>query len=405
LDTANPSEQVFMNIETGIEPHQGAMRYLKAVCALVCFLILVSNVWTISRWNESRGVYDDICYLRQAHLFQKFGLGGLDTNIVREDDHYLSSKLKEIGYAAWNDPTTAPCHNLMPATQKQVMQYPPGTGFLLALFPAGFQVIPLYVAANVIVFGFALLGIFYANARWLILLACAVGCSAVYLMVNPAKASYSMPPTMVVCALAGFLTARLFGQPHPRAEAALTILLGFVLGLSVDFRLPNLFLSSAYFLFFLVAFLSCRSMKFILQGALFTFAFLIGMAPTLIANAVNAGSPLATTYSGPDVVRPDFTPNVVWQYASDVQFALLAFVGASTVFQLCVGCTRGIRRVALMVTVNLLINLAFFMSHPLFTTYYTIPITMLSLWSLTFNWLMQPAETVDDGLLEQAARV
>jgi hypothetical protein len=250
-----------------------------------------------------------------------------------------------------------------------------------------------------------LLSIFYANARWLILLAGAVGCAAVYLMVNPAKASYSMPPTMVVCALAGFLTARLFGQPHPRLETVLTILLGFVLGLSVDFRLPNLFLSSAYFLFFLVAFLSSRSMKFVLQGALFTLAFLIGMAPTLIANAVNAGSPLATTYSGPDVVRPDFAPNVVWQYATDVQFALLAFVGASTVFQLCAGCTRGIRRVALMVTVNLLINLAFFMSHPLFTTYYTIPITMLSLWSLTFNWLMQPAETVDDGLLEQAARV
>jgi len=117
-----------------IEPRQGTMRYLKAACALVCFLILVSNVWTISRWNESRGVYDDICYLRQAHLFQKFGLGGLDTNIVRDDDHYLSSKLKEIGYAAWNDPAAAPCHNLMPATQKRVMQYPPGTGFCWRCF-------------------------------------------------------------------------------------------------------------------------------------------------------------------------------------------------------------------------------------------------------------------------------
>ena len=47
----------------------------------------------------------------------------------------------------------------MPATQKRVMQYPPGTGFVLALFPAGYQVIPLYVLATVIVFGFALLAI------------------------------------------------------------------------------------------------------------------------------------------------------------------------------------------------------------------------------------------------------
>ena len=36
----------------------------------------------------------------------------------------------------------------MPTTNKCVMQYPPGTGFVLALFPAGFQVIPLYVTGD-----------------------------------------------------------------------------------------------------------------------------------------------------------------------------------------------------------------------------------------------------------------
>jgi hypothetical protein len=380
------------------------MNYLKGLCCLTLLLILASNVWSMSYWNEARGVYDDVCYLRQAHLFQKYGLGGLDTDITRDDDHYLASKLKEIDYPAWNDPTTAPCHNLMSATQRTVIQYPPGTGFVLALFPQGFQVIPFYIAADVVVFGFALLGIFYARARWLILLTGAVGCVAVYLMINPAKASYSMPPTMVVCAFAGFLTARLFGQPHHRQATLLTILLGLVLGLSVNFRLANLFLSSAYFLFFLVSFLSSRNMKVVLQGALFTFSFLAGMAPTLIANTINAGSPLATTYSGPDVVRPDFAPDVVWLYVTDVQCALSVFVAASIVFHLCVGRTRGIRLVALMVTVNLVLNLAFFMSHPLFSTYYTIPITMLSLWSLLFNWLMQPAEAVEDDFLEQASK-
>ena len=41
-----------------------AMQYLKAVGGLLCFLILASNVWSMSRWNETRGVYDDLCYLR-----------------------------------------------------------------------------------------------------------------------------------------------------------------------------------------------------------------------------------------------------------------------------------------------------------------------------------------------------
>ncbi|WP_244548870.1 hypothetical protein [Bradyrhizobium canariense] len=349
-------------------------------------------------------MYDDICYLRQAHLFQRFGLSGLDTDISRDDDHYLSSKLKEIGFPTWNKPATAPCHNLMPATQRRVMQYPPGTGAVLALFPSGHQLIPLYVSTATIMFGFALLGIFYASAPCLTLIAGGVGCLAVYLMVNPAKASYSMAPTMAVCALAGFLTARLFGRSQQKGKTLLTVLLGFVLGLSVDFRLPNLFLSSAYFLFFLVSFLSCRKMKVFLRGVLFIFSLLVGMAPTLIANMVNAGSPLKTTYSGNDLARPDFALSVTSQYLADLQFALLAFVGASIIFHLCRGRTDGIRRVALIVTANLLVNLAFFMSHPIFTPYYTVPVAMLSLWSLLFNWLMEPAGAVDGGILEQAVK-
>ena len=189
---------------------ESKIKTAKILCGLVCFLILASNVWTISRWSESRGVYDDICYLRQAHLFQRFGLDGLNTDISRDDDHYLASKLKAIGFSTWSDPATAPCHSLMPATQRRVMQYPPGTGFALALFPAGLQVIPLYVLATVIVFGFVLLAISLARTWPALLLAAAFGGLALYLMINPTKASYSMAPTMVICVLAAYFTARLF---------------------------------------------------------------------------------------------------------------------------------------------------------------------------------------------------
>ena len=43
----------------------------KFLCGIGFLVVLASNIWTISRWSESRGVYDDICYLRQAHLFQR----------------------------------------------------------------------------------------------------------------------------------------------------------------------------------------------------------------------------------------------------------------------------------------------------------------------------------------------
>jgi hypothetical protein len=378
-----------------------AMHYLKAACGFVCFLMLASNVWSMSRWSESRGVYDDVCYLRQAHLFQRFGLGGLDTNLSRDDDRYLASKLKEIGFSASQQP---PCHTLMPATSKLVMQYPPGTGFVLASFPEGFQVIPLYVLTTAIIFGLALLGIYAARSTPSIFLATAFGCLAIYLMINPTKASYSMAPTMVVCALAGLLTARFFSAGQRPYRLFLAGLIGLLIGVSVNFRLPNLFLSSGYFLFFLVSFFGFRKIEVALQGALFGAAFLAGMAPTLFANAINAGSPFSTTYGGADVTPPDFSFGIIWQYGADMQFVLLVLAGAWTALMWRSNRKDGMSRIALVTAGNLLLNMAFFMSHPIFTPYYTIPVAMLSLWSLLFASLMQPAEAMDEGPLGQAAK-
>jgi len=380
------------------------MPYLKAACGFLCFLILASNIWSMSRWNEARGVYDDVCYLRQAHLFKKFGFSGLDTNLARDDDHYLSLKLKEIGFPGWADVTKAPCHTPMPATNKLVLQYPPGTGFMLALFPEGFQVIPLYVSATVIVFGFALLGIFYARSTVSILSAAAFGCLAIYLMINPAKASYSVAPTMVICALAGLLTAKLFLVEKRWHRPVFAGLVGLLIGLSVNFRLPNLFLASGYLVFFLISFLGSRKIEAALQGASFGAAFLVGMAPTLVANAINADSPFSTTYGGVDVTPPEFGLSVILSYVADMQFVWLVLAGAWTALTLRWHRGNGTRQIALVTAANLLVNLAFFLSHPLYTPYYTVPIAMLSLWSLLFASVLQPAEAVDEEFLGQAAK-
>ena len=380
------------------------MRYLKAACGLLCFLVLASNVWSMSRWSEARGVYDDICYLRQAHLFQRFGLGGLDTDISRDDDHYLASKLKQIGFPASSDPATVPCYNLMPATKKWVIQYPPGTGFLLALFPQGFQVIPLYATAAIIIFGFALAAVSFASTIPSLVLATVYGDTAIYLMINPAKASYSIAPTMVVCALSGFLTAKLFLAKRPRDRLLLTGTVGLLIGLAVNFRLPNLFLSSGFFVFFFIAFLLSRKIETVLQGAMFGVALLVGMAPTLLANAINAGSPFSTTYGAVDVMPPELSFGVIWHYLADMQFVLLVLAGVWTFVMLRRTGGNAARQTALVTAANLLVNLAFFLTHPVFTPYYTIPVAMLSLWSLLFAALLAPAEAVDDGLAGRAAR-
>src|ERR1700754_707355 len=122
---------------------------LKIVFAALCLVMLGLQLRSMSGWTEDRAVYDDICYLRQAHLFQRFGLAGFDTDISHDDDGYLVGQLKRIHYPSNDLP---PCHTPMPASKKLVIQYPPGTGFLLSLFPERHQVIPLFVASTTIIF-------------------------------------------------------------------------------------------------------------------------------------------------------------------------------------------------------------------------------------------------------------
>ena len=363
------------------------MKAAQLAFGLICLVILASNIWTMSRWSEARGVYDDICYLRQAHLFQRFGAAGLDTNAVRDDDRYFESKMKEIAFPEWKDPIRWPCHNPM-ANGKVVLQYPPGTGFLLALFPEGHQVVPLYIAASLIVCGLALLGIALARTLPSAAGAGLFGALAVYLMINPAKASYSVAPTMALCAVAGFLTAVWLARD--KRSVLLIALIGLLLGVSVNFRLPNALLAAGYFLFLGLPFLWTRSLAKFVRGLAFGAGVLVGMAPTLAAQAINAGSALATTYGSADVVAPAFDLAVFGQYLRDMQVVLIVLAIGATLWLLRAG-EGHVRQAALVVAGNLVVNLGFFLSHPIFTPYYVVPIAMLSLWTLSFAQLLQPA--------------
>jgi hypothetical protein len=356
----------------------------KTLATLLCLGILVSNLLSMSRWTEDRNVNDDACYLRQAHLFQRFGLDGLDTTLARDDDGYMIDKMRK--FPDWDQSKgslDAPCHNAVPAMNKRVLVYPPGTGAALALFPAGYQVIPLYGLCTILVFGFAVAAIGLARSQRELALTAIFGCLAIYMMINPTKASYSMAPTMVICAAAAWLTARLLSAPS-RHPLLLTMAIGLLIGLSVNFRLPNLFLSAGYCLYFLVSFLKLRSRNSFVQGLVFGVTLLLGMVPTLVANAINAGSPFATTYDSDNAIPPSLDFEVVRSYLTDQQFPLLLIAIAWTAET----WRRGRNEIAFVVAANLAVNIVFFLTHPLFTPYYTVPVAALSLWTLLYGTLV-----------------
>jgi hypothetical protein len=52
---------------------------------------------------------------------------------------------------------------------------------------------------------------------------------------------------------------------------------------------------------------------------------------------------------------------------------------------------------------NLVVNIVFFMTHPVFTPYYTAPITMLSLWTRLFASLVPRKPIADNPAVAQPA--
>lgn len=373
---------------------QSPMRAFKVFFSIVFLAILASNIRLISHWSESRGVYDDICYLRQAHLFQRFGWQGLDTSLDRETDGYLAAKLRSIDFPNWNEPTRAPCHTETADGGKWVMTPPPGTGFVLALFPEGFQVVPLYVAANVIIAGLALYGLWRAREKVNVTLAGLFGALAIYFMINPTKASYSMAPTMVVCALAGLFTARLFVD-EGRRRLLMVAVVGVLLGLSASFRIANVILSAGYFLFFGLSFLVWRTRETFAAGLVLGLSCLVGLLPVFAANLVNSGHPLVSAYGGQDTAPPSLDPAVLRAYLRDTQFPLVVIACTGTALLWRFANHASVRKLALLVAANLALNIAFFATHPVFTQYYIIPILMLSLWTLLFATVLMRDRSSD----------
>jgi len=97
-----------------------------------------------------------------------------------------------------------------------------------------------------------------------------------------------------------------------------------------------------------------------------------------------------------DVAPPELNSGVLWSYFGDVQFVLLVIAGAWT--GLILRLRSGTTGVAVVIAANLVVNLIFFMTHPVFTPYYTIPVAVLSLWTLLFATLMPHREAIGDSL-------
>jgi hypothetical protein len=366
----------------------GIIRFVMlAIMSAIYLSVAISH----TRLDEDVGVYDNICYLRQAHLFRTNGpLGGLDTDIP--DASYVARKVEQSGLTGQFDPSL-PCHKYLSVTNKTVLQYPPGTGFLLSAFPDGAQATGLYLASSTIVFLLVWGLIGSARTRISIVTLGLLGGLTLYLMVNPAKASYSMAPTMPLCIALALATVHLFRNKSSTTTIPLAGMAGLIAGLAVDVRLSSALLTSGYAVVFATIFFWRRTREDFLKPAAFGACMAVAALPTFGANMINGGSAIATAYGGADVAAPVFDLQsiaalIAWY--SRATHGVLTFTSIGALVALAVAVRRRRQNwlvpIVSIAAVTLCLNLLYFLTHPVFSQYYTVPPAMLVLWIAALSW-------------------
>ena len=185
-------------------------------------------------------------------------------------------------------------------------------------------------------------------------------------------ASSSVAPSIAAGALAALLAA------HACRTKGLApmLILGIVVGLSASIRIPNLFLGVGAGLVVAFDFMRSREPRDFGRAAMLAGGALLGLAPVFAANAINAGSIFATTYSPADaesVISASVIGNAFRVIFLDGSFgayanALAAAMGIAALLKRPNAAQVG-------AYLSFLLLLAMLATKPIVNAYYLLPVS------------------------------
>jgi hypothetical protein len=151
------------------------------------------------------------------------------------------------------------------------------------------------------------------------------------------------------------------------------------------------------------AFLSRPGRVSFLAPAAFGSCVLLGVVPILIANAINAGSPLHTTYGAPDASPPHLTWQAIHEglrfYFYDRSMpALFAWAGVAGLAALTLVARRtrahGLQSACAMAAIAFATNLIYFVTHRPLIHYYMVPAGFYALSIACFGFTRLATQTL-----------
>jgi len=247
---------------------------------------------------------DSFGYLRQAELFRKNGpIGGLNTAINTENASFLVEMAKQINplESRWAEMIAPHCHHFKSGSEKIILQYPPGTGFVLSLLPYGKELewLSLLLVFSIMVwwgrinFGARSVTVFLISTVSVAFLLATVGQFQV--------PSYSVPLAILLLVWIATLIFELEYSATPK-NLILVTTVGLLTGILLMVRLASLIVlpAIAAIVYFQIR-EALRQKKFSVFAPLLGLgAFAAATVPLLAANWLNSGGMFDSTYNDYD---------------------------------------------------------------------------------------------------------
>ena len=370
--------------------------YASIVLALLALAgAFYCNATRAARWAEVPHACDWFIFLRQARLFQENGLvGGLDTAMRDSTTRYVIEKAKSLRLfdPAWIYAVGPYCHTYKERTDRVSIVSPPGTGFVLSLFPEGRQARLAFIAASaVILLGLAAV-ILAATRATVPVIAGALGflCFAgLYRFVF----DWSIPPSAVLALAGGYLTVETFAADRAGRRALAALLLGLALGLATNVRIANLLLLAGPFAAAGLMFLRAPSRATLVPPAALVAGFVAGCIPLLAANAINAGHPLLSTYAADntEALRLDWetvAAGLRFYFFERLTIGVIVLIAAAATLALLLLRRRlnvaGSALIALVAAVSLAATMLFLLFYTVRQHYYPFPMAVFVLSAAAF---------------------
>lgn len=377
-------------------------------CARMVFLIIA--IILLASWGTSRRdtLYafgcDAFGYGQQAKLFRDKGfIRGLDTRIETSEQIFLTETAKAIesNYDKWIFAIAPICYHYKQEVDKIILQYPPGTGFVLSMFPEVLSlyyvfVIGMLLVALLIVFvcftysstwsGICVSIVFYGLLSWTMLQAEAFSSYSIILSV----------PLIPVCIILSFYIF----STKSNLRLLIATAFGFLSGFLVSVRLPNIFillgiLTQIYFAQKLWRLENLIKSSLVLILALIAFCLAIFIF-LLSANYINTDSIFRTTYSSfdasPAIFSIDFTLERLRFYFTEGFAAPLLIIASLSIIARVYFLIRYSRErdwgPTLGALTCLCVSILFFSTHFVHISYYLLPASISVVFMILFDILI-----------------